>query len=140
MWSEAYPEAKVIGLDNNRNVFIYDGKIESLYADQNDITGTILPIVQQHNCADLLFIDDGSHLWSHQILTHKYVWELLQTGATYILEDLHTSLHQQFHSWAADYHMTALDYIKEFVKANSVKHKFIDNRNTRSLSMVMEKG
>lgn len=144
MWSEFYPEATIIGLDINPKSLINEGKIQSFLADQNDVVGTILPIVQKYNCSEILFIDDGSHMWSHQIMTHTHVWNILQSGAMYIMEDLHTSLYPKGYPHVAatfeDYHTSALDYINEFVRTSTVKrHKLIDPRKTISLSMIMEK-
>ena len=39
-----------------------------------------------------IIIDDGSHLWYHQMLTLAYMSKLVRKGGIYILEDLHTSL------------------------------------------------
>ena len=136
MWADFYPDAKVVGIDNDASTLINEGNIVSCIGDQNKPKETILPRVLEVDCD--LFIDDGSHLWIHQMDTFQTVFPHMKVGSVYIMEDLHTSL------WAGSMYDTRttnpLEYIKKFVENNdNVFYKFIHHNNEESLSMVIEK-
>lgn len=136
MWAEFYPDAKVVGIDNDASTLINEGNIVSYLGDQSNPLDTILPYVIETNCD--LFIDDGSHMWKHQIDTFNNIFPFMKMGSVYILEDLHTSL------WTDKGYnnckVNPLEYIKNFVETNqTVYSKFVDNNNHESISMIIEK-
>jgi hypothetical protein len=136
MWAEFYPSAKIIGIDIDRKTLINVDNIFSYLGDQANPLGTILPHVMETNCD--LFIDDGSHQWSHQINTFNNIFPFMKVGSVYILEDLHTSL------WTDrgynDCKINPSEYIKNFVENNTnVSYKFVDNNDHQSLSMIIKK-
>ena len=135
MWSEFYPEAKIIGLDIDTSSLINEYNISSYIADQNNPEETILPFVN-NNDVDL-FIDDGSHIYSHQINTFNAIFPHLKSKAIYILEDLHTSLWRK--SSYDNTAVTPLELIKEYVSKNNLKHKLVCLNNEQSISMLIEK-
>lgn len=134
MWSEYYPQAKIIGLDINPESFVNEGNIHSFFCDQSNPIKTILPMVRLLGCD--LFIDDGSHLWSHQLNTFMVIFPLLKAGSVYIVEDLHTSLWTT--SGYADCSVNPLEFLQTYVKQHHFKHKLI-NRDNESLSLLIEK-
>jgi cephalosporin hydroxylase len=93
MWGEFFPEATVYGLDINPVTLINAGNIRSFQCDQSR-PDQILKILIEHGIDPDLVIDDGSHFWSHQMVSWRTIWPRLRPGAIYIVEDLHTSLAQ----------------------------------------------
>lgn len=134
MWSGYYPDAKVIGIDICEDKLINEGNITSYFGDQSSPKETILPYI--HGCD--LFIDDGSHLWNHQVNTFEAVFPFMREGSVYIMEDLHTSL--LIGSMYDTNTTNPLEYIKKFVLNNdNISYKLIENNNQDSLSMIIEK-
>jgi cephalosporin hydroxylase len=90
MWAEYFANGRVVGLDINPG------------AKQHETDRVRIEIVDQSKPADLvraaathgpfdLIVDDGSHIWDHQIVTLRTVFPFVKPGGYYILEDIDTS-------------------------------------------------
>ncbi len=89
-WHEFMPDAVIIGMDIDERCKAFEVlgiKVE--IGDQGDVTQLVATAVA-HGPFDLI-IDDGSHFWSHQILTFETLLPFLRPGGLYILEDIDTS-------------------------------------------------
>jgi cephalosporin hydroxylase len=139
MWADYFTEASIIGIDNNLIYQVNEGRIKSYIADQGKVS-TIVDLVFKHDPD--IFIDDGSHIWSHQINTHKAIFPLLKPGAIYILEDLCTSLPIYFDEYA-DIPEKPTDYIIRFLEQNPMRHHLHDSLHSemckRDICVMMEK-
>lgn len=93
-WRDFFPNAKIYGLDINKNVLINENRIECFYTDQSSVSElekTISDIKKKNNTENLLFdliIDDGSHLVNHMISTFNTLKKYLNDGGLYIIEDI----------------------------------------------------
>jgi hypothetical protein len=90
MWAEYFPQAQVYGLDVRPSTLINEGRIHSFVCDQSK-PEQLCKALTDHRIEPDLVVDDGSHLWSHQISTYRALYPLLKAGVVYIVEDLHTS-------------------------------------------------
>lgn len=88
MWREYYTKAHIFGLDIN---------------DCQPVEGTVIWKGDQKNFLDRnvipnfdVIIDDGSHLWDDQIVSFKRLWQHVNPGGVYVIEDLHTSFLMAF--------------------------------------------
>jgi SAM-dependent methyltransferase len=90
MWEEYFPRGYVVGLDINPAT------------KQHETERVRVEIADQSNAADLvrvagiygpfdLILDDGSHIWDHQITTLRSLFPFVKPGGYYILEDIDTS-------------------------------------------------
>jgi hypothetical protein len=84
------PNIDVIGLDNIPRKLINMNNIRSYICDQSDVQ-TILNVFMKYKLNPDIFVDNGSHIWSHQINTFKAVYPLLKSGAIYTVKGLETS-------------------------------------------------
>ena len=111
MWHEYFPNAMIRGADTfeglqgNGNVFenpsrYYDewniyrpDRIELTKLDQSSKTHLreFVDFCKSRNIKFKVIIDDGSHLMYDQQITFFYLWELLEDGGYFIMEDIHTS-------------------------------------------------
>jgi cyclopropane fatty-acyl-phospholipid synthase-like methyltransferase len=112
MWEEYFPEAKIIGADNDRAKLKYaTARIVMEYADQSDVAD-LIRLSQAHGPFDVV-IDDGSHIWDHQIASLRYLYPFVKTGGYYILEDIDTS----YGAYAEKFHgvsdVSAAEYLKK---------------------------
>jgi len=90
MWTEYFSNANIYGID------IEDRRLlaqERMFIEQGDQTN--IPFIQSV-FGDIKFdliIDDGGHTMFQQQTTLVNIFDRLNSGGVYILEDLHTSLH-----------------------------------------------
>lgn len=98
MWKDYFPRGEIVGLDRDPQTLAHaEDRIAIHLADQSDTAG-MTALVRKLGPFDVI-IDDGSHIWAHQIETLRALLPLVKPGGTYILEDLHTS----YGRWAPKY-------------------------------------
>lgn len=91
MWKEYFgPGATIVGIDIDENIKKYttEGCVQVI-GNQGD------PAFWDKFLKDYpeidIFIDDGSHLCNHQIITLQKVWDSIKLGGVYLCEDTHTN-------------------------------------------------
>jgi hypothetical protein len=85
VWEEYFPNAIINGVDIDPECKISEsGRIKISIADQGNETQ--LKELEKLGPFDLI-IDDGSHIWKHQILTFKTLFPFIKRGGIYIVED-----------------------------------------------------
>ena len=86
MWEAYFTRAEIIGLDINPESKAYEGgRVRVEIGDQS--SHTVLERLARSGPFDLV-IDDGSHVWDHQIASFRYLYSHVVAGRYYILEDL----------------------------------------------------
>ena len=89
-WAEYFPHAQVIGADIDPDARRFaGGRIAVEVADQSD-AAQLVALAAAHGPFDLV-VDDGSHVWTHQILTLRTLLPHVRPGGLYVLEDIDTS-------------------------------------------------
>ena len=89
VWQDYFPNAVIVGVDIMENCLIHtDTRITIEIGDQSD--GRFLENLIDKHRVDVV-LDDGSHIWSHQIDTFRVLFPRLQHGGVFICEDLATS-------------------------------------------------
>lgn len=111
MWNEYFPKATIYGADSfegiqgNGNVFanpmefynewlmnkppnVVLNKVDQ--SSKNEIKQYVDRCKQQ-NLKFKVIIDDGSHLMFDQQISFFYLWDLLEDGGYFIIEDIHSS-------------------------------------------------
>jgi len=89
MWRDYFPNGSVIGVDIDPQARRHAGeRITIEIANQSDERD--LMRIAALGPFDLV-IDDGSHVWAHQIATFQRLVQSLAPGGFYVLEDLDTS-------------------------------------------------
>ncbi|MGO4622650.1 trans-aconitate 2-methyltransferase [Ensifer sp. 2YAB10] len=109
-WRDYFSEGEIIGADINPEVTRYTGERISI------------EIIDQGKPADLdrlvfkgpydVIIDDGSHLWEHQILTLRKLLPALKPGGIFIIEDLDTSHGKYRIKYGTPGTLTATEYLQ----------------------------
>lgn len=94
MWLKYFGvDSKIYGIDIHPQVEDVKG-VQLIIGDQSN------PEFWDQFTVDVpqidVFIDDGSHVNSHQILTFYKVWQHLKEGGVYICEDTHTSYWNEY--------------------------------------------
>lgn len=110
-WGRYLPEFRVVGVDIDKACLAQaDDRHEVLIADQSN-KQQLESLAKKLGPFDII-VDDGSHIYEHQILTLKTLLRHLKPGGVYILEDLQTSY---WCGWGGP--VTAVDFLKRMVDA-----------------------
>jgi cephalosporin hydroxylase len=90
MWAEFFPDARIIGVDIDHRTKAHEAdRIVVEIADQSNVEH-LHDVCMRHGPFDVV-IDDGSHVWDHQITTLREVFPHVKPRGFFILEDLDTS-------------------------------------------------
>jgi 23S rRNA U2552 (ribose-2'-O)-methylase RlmE/FtsJ len=128
MWQDYFDKGSlIVGMDINNECINYSGdNIEIFIGDQSNIDD-LGKLVKKFGNFDII-IDDGSHMNSHQIKTFEFLYDYVNAGGIYLVEDTHTSYMNKY----KDIKETFTEYSKKiiddltayhFVQTNSVsKH------------------
>lgn len=128
MWQEFFPNATIYGLD-----------VKSWPLDRIKHLDRVIPIkLDQGDSVQLsefasngpfdVGIDDGSHIWSHQILTFEKLWPSIRAGGIYVVEDVLTSYQwyldgvKSTHTDYAQGPITAVEYFKSLIDDLNESH------------------
>ncbi|MDR1678090.1 MAG: class I SAM-dependent methyltransferase [Deltaproteobacteria bacterium] len=87
-WSDYFSKAEIVGVDNEVKVKEFDtgrGKIIIGDLSNNDFLESLIPLNPK------VVLDDASHWWPDQLRALFTLYQALQSGGIYILEDIHTS-------------------------------------------------
>lgn len=118
MWSEYFPLATIVGLDINPDCKKFEGANKQVrIGDQSD--ASFLDAVLSEFGVPHVILDDGSHLWGHQIATMRHLFPKLRTGGIYIVEDIDTSFPGYLahgHDYARGAPVSAYDYIAKLAR------------------------
>ena len=90
MWEEFFPDAMIIGLDNDHGYLFTEGRIACFWADQSD-GRTLVKASERFSPYDLI-VDDGSHDVTRQQYTLVSLLPLLDQHGVYVVEDMHQGL------------------------------------------------
>jgi len=91
LWKEYFPNARIYGVDclddiQEEGAIIFKGD-QSNHDDLAKICDQIPGKLK-------FIIDDGSHVPEHQIISLNFLWDKLDDGGIYIIEDIETSYWQ----------------------------------------------
>lgn len=110
MWRDYFPNGEVIGVDNNPDALQHAGeRLRIEIADQSKPDD--LNRLASLGPFDLV-IDDGSHIWNHQIFTFRQLMPAVASSGFYVLEDLDTSYGSYVSAYCGEGGMSAADYLK----------------------------
>ncbi|MDR1578185.1 MAG: class I SAM-dependent methyltransferase [Deltaproteobacteria bacterium] len=88
MWADYFPQANIIGVDNEPQALARQGdRIKVILGDlaQMEFLTTLADLEPE------IIIDDASHWWPDQLRALFALYPRLQSGGVYVMEDIHTS-------------------------------------------------
>ena len=95
MWRDYFENGRIFGIDINTEAKLSeDDRIEIFVGDQTDTT--FLDSVTARTGALTMIIDDGGHSAEQQIGSLVHLWQFVESGGLYIVEDTHTSYMEDF--------------------------------------------
>jgi hypothetical protein len=129
MWSDYFPDGTIIGVDRDRGALAHVGsRISIELADQSSKPD--LDRIASLGPFDII-LDDGSHVWKHQILSLQTLFPSLRLGGFYIVEDLVTS-YGRYRPFYASGRLSTADYLHK-LSDWVVGHREMLKENDQSL-------
>lgn len=113
-WEKYFPNASIIGADIDHRAKRFEGgriKIEIL--DQSNLQD-LVDMAMRHGPFDVI-IEDGSHLWEHQITCLRTLFPFVRNGGIYIVEDLQTNYGTLADNYRGVSSLSCMDYLKRLV-------------------------
>jgi O-methyltransferase len=86
MWRDYFINAHIYGCDILENVLFNEERITTILLDQSN-EASLNNLKNKLGNMDII-IDDGSHIESHMFLTFKILWDIVNPGGVYIIEDI----------------------------------------------------
>ena len=93
LWRNYFTKAKICGIDILNLDFKIDG-VDLITADQTN-SKSLKEICDKYKSFDII-IDDGSHVSKHIITSFNFLFDYLNPGGLYTVEDLQTSYFPRF--------------------------------------------
>jgi hypothetical protein len=88
-WKAYFKKAQIIGVDINAKVKAFEEPRIAIEIGNAAKPRFLRRMMKTYEPA--IVIDDASHIWSHQILSLRTMFPMLQPGGVMIIEDIHTS-------------------------------------------------
>lgn len=113
-WEEYFPSADVVGVDIVPASKNYEeGRVVIELADQSNVEH-LTRLAIKHGPFDII-IEDGSHMWEHQITSLRTLFPFLKDEGIYIAEDLQTNYGPASGKYQGIASNSFMDYIKKLV-------------------------
>lgn len=87
MWRDFFPNAQIYGADYVKEAMFEDERIKTFVCDETK-EEDIKRLIENTGSDIDIFIDDGSHVWEHQVYLAKTILPLLKKDVIYIIEDV----------------------------------------------------
>jgi hypothetical protein len=87
MWTEFFPNARYTGFDNRPECLITENHIQTFWCDQSDPASITAAVTASGVPLFDIIIDDGSHIYEHQVTAMSVLLPLVGDHGYYIIED-----------------------------------------------------
>jgi len=91
MWKQYFPQGEVFGLDLDPKCRQYEEPRIHIYTGHQDDTACLDKIVRDAGGGFDIILDDCSHLNVLTVASLKHLWQYVNPGGYYIIEDLRNS-------------------------------------------------
>ena len=96
MWQNYFgPDTKIIGIDIDPLCKQYEDNNIKIYIGDQTEENFLQSILKENDNPDII-IDDGGHTSNQQISSFNFLYENLNLGGIYLVEDTHTSYSKDF--------------------------------------------
>ena len=94
MWRTFFPHSKIIGIDIYDKSYHNEKRIKTFQGSQID-EEFLSNLISETGNFDII-IDDGSHINEHIIKSFKFLFDKLNPGGIYVIEDLQTAYWDEY--------------------------------------------
>jgi hypothetical protein len=87
MWEEFFPNAEIHGIDIDPKCKEFEGNRIKIHIGSQDDPDFLNGVLAKMSQAPDVIIDDGSHIWYHQVETFSHLYPRLSEHGIYVVED-----------------------------------------------------
>lgn len=128
MWADYYPQATILGADQDiSEVADPPENVILLQHEQTDRRLGNHLLTQHHYPVDVV-IDDASHLSSKTIATFEMLWALLRKGGLYVIEDTSCGYNMEFQRADGFSEPTILEFLQALADECNYTKTFLAGR------------
>lgn len=114
VWERYFQSATIIGADINPNAVRFQrDRVSIEIIDQSNVNDLNV-LGTKHGPFDII-LDDGSHMWEHQITTLRTMFPFLTDDGIYVVEDLQTNFGQLQKDFRGLADFSCVEYLKKLV-------------------------
>ena len=114
MWEAFFPHGTIIGADIDRRTERFARpRVLIEIIDQSNIEH-LTQLAIRHGPFDVI-IEDGSHMWEHQITSLRTLFPFLKNGGFYVVEDLQTNYGLMEAEYRGVASLSCVEYLKKLV-------------------------
>ena len=134
LWRSYFKEVNIYGIDINPKKF--DDTTVKIYQVDQSKENQLLDFANNVGVKFDIIIDDGSHVPSHQKLTLKALWKLLNPGGVFIIEDIETSYWGVSEIYGYKFNSNRINLMKSFKKCISfINKEFLSIENKEKIKL-----
>lgn len=113
-WEQYFPNASIVGADIAAGTKRFErGRVSIEILDQGNIEEVTQAAIRR-GPFDIV-IEDGSHLWEHQITSLRTLFPFVRDGGIYIVEDLQTNYGGMQAHYRGVSSITCMEYLKKLI-------------------------
>ena len=131
-WGDYFKNAQIIGVDIRPDAKTVEKDRITVETGNLSSINYLQSLAKKFN-KNRIILDDASHIWSHQILAFEILFQTLESGGLYIVEDLHTSFRSLHEKSYADSPIDAFTYFNHLTYR--VCGRGLSHRNDEKLTL-----
>lgn len=142
MWREYFTDAEIYGIDiKDYSKQSENSGINTFVADQSN-REDLQAFISTYNTSFDVILDDGGHAMDHQQVSLGFLFQHLNPGGYYIIEDVHTSLPEYYEDEDfkvnEDESNTTLLMIEQFIRTGEIVSEYMTKEEVEYLQSNIE--
>jgi Methyltransferase domain len=114
VWEAYFPNGAIVGVDIDAAALRFvRARVAIEIMDQSNLE-QLVQLGVNHGPFDII-IEDGSHMWEHQITTLRTLFPFVRSGGLYIVEDLETNFGSLTEAYRGASSLSCVEYLKRLV-------------------------
>lgn len=139
MWKSFFDSAEVYGSDIRAKIWVEKLGIHTYIANQANRTELQQFIDSSGGHFDVI-VDDGGHFMNHQQISLGFLFQHLNPGGLYIIEDVHTSIPKFYNGYGVDslQSNTTLKMILDYIQTENIESIYLTEDEKNYLKQNIE--
>lgn len=128
VWRDYFARSVIVGLDiNAKDVSELGPRVRFVRGDQTN-TAALDEVIETLGGTPNVVIDDGSHIAPHAQQTFEYLFDKMECGSIYVIEDTHTSYWPAYGGSTVPQSCTAIGLARNLVDLVQIADPMFDRR------------
>jgi hypothetical protein len=128
MWEDFFPNATIVGVDNEVREEYEADRVKIFLADQSQ-PAQLERVIGLTTTEYDMILDDGSHLAPHQYISWATLFKYVKPGGYYIIEDLHCNFFPKWDMWRDNNVMITPLEALESLKEGEFRYQYLSDED-----------